>query len=656
MSFNEDLVYEALSYAWGDNAKTHSISLGGHEFGVTANLYIGLSSLRQTDEDRYIWIDAVCINQDDILERNQEVLRMFNIYSRATRVIVSLEGESEDSSLAISHLQRLNIDRHMRINRNLRKRIIDFSKTRIAQFLILLKSCIKAAYSLPWTISMLVFHYFIIDLPSNGFIYWLYFMANSWNIAVLSVKIFGNYHNLSVAKEDKLTIPDDNIVQALASLFSKSWFRRIWVVQEISVAQEALIVCGQDSIPWTNLCNACDEIDFLVSKSWEKNTYLETGYRMCTTIRDFLQIPLKKNMPRLDLLHLLHKWSFCKATDKRDKIYALLGLSREVKEGINLVKPDYESSVVTVYSNLVKSHVLSIRRLDILSFCDGGHSDPELPSWAPDWTVNIYRRFNYGITTNGYKYELPMSKAGTEAVARFCKDLKIMTVEGFVVGQFVNIGGTVIDKTLIDNLKAPVDPKFAFIATILMKLFKVILYFPGISTLIGVFMKYSPIIYAWIYIEDDLMAKAFLEEMDDIVRDFRAISDKNWNAMFKQEEGLRSLTTFPQTCWNLMSALDYDQVEDYGMKQVEWKSALITPTLGHWGECEVAFANPQRGDLICMFTGAKEPYVLRRRKEYYILMGSVYFDHSNLANRFIWKDCVREYTLGVLDLHKFDII
>jgi hypothetical protein len=51
-SFNEDLVYEALSYAWGDNAKTHSISLGGHEFGVTANLYTALCSLRQPDKDR----------------------------------------------------------------------------------------------------------------------------------------------------------------------------------------------------------------------------------------------------------------------------------------------------------------------------------------------------------------------------------------------------------------------------------------------------------------------------------------------------------------------------------------------------------------------------------------------------------------------------
>jgi hypothetical protein len=240
-------------------------------------------------------------------------------------------------------------------------------------------------------------------------------------------------------------------------------------------------------------------------------------------------------------------------------------------------------------------------------------------------------------------YELPIGKVGIAAVARFCMDLKIMTVEGFVVGQFVNIGGT-----LFDQRKTPEDPMFNFVFETMMKLFKVILHISGIySILANVFCKYGSIIYAWSYIENAQKAKAFLEEMDNYRRDMRA----NFSAITK--EGEFKLPEIAQTYRNMLSVLDHDK-EKVVSTQVKWRSALITPTID-CGNSEVTFANPRRGDLICMFTGAKEPYVLRRRNDHYILMRSVQFDPVNLANLLTWKDCVREYTLGVLDLHKLTL-
>ncbi|KAI1805391.1 heterokaryon incompatibility protein-domain-containing protein [Daldinia bambusicola] len=82
--------YEALSYVWGDATNSTFISLNGTSFQVTRNLESALRGLRLQDRKRIVWIDALCINQADIQERNQEVRRMGNIYSQAEHVVVWL--------------------------------------------------------------------------------------------------------------------------------------------------------------------------------------------------------------------------------------------------------------------------------------------------------------------------------------------------------------------------------------------------------------------------------------------------------------------------------------------------------------------------------------------------------------------------------------
>ena len=91
----EDLQYKALSYVWGDPTITSPILLNGHEFQITTNLEAALRSLRYEDSERLLWIDAICINQRSIPERNAEVRRMHFIYQRAQQVIVWLGRETE---------------------------------------------------------------------------------------------------------------------------------------------------------------------------------------------------------------------------------------------------------------------------------------------------------------------------------------------------------------------------------------------------------------------------------------------------------------------------------------------------------------------------------------------------------------------------------
>ncbi|KAE9377499.1 HET-domain-containing protein, partial [Stipitochalara longipes BDJ] len=72
--------YEALSYVWGNTNNRRAISLHGHTHRVTASLECALRHLRHPVEARLLWVDALCINQEDIHEREQQVKHMGAIY------------------------------------------------------------------------------------------------------------------------------------------------------------------------------------------------------------------------------------------------------------------------------------------------------------------------------------------------------------------------------------------------------------------------------------------------------------------------------------------------------------------------------------------------------------------------------------------------
>lgn len=83
-------VYAAVSYEWGDDSSDHCIVINGKLFVVRQNLYEFLQSYRQTAEQKLLWIDALCIDQGNTRERNHQVAQMTSIYQDAEEVIVWL--------------------------------------------------------------------------------------------------------------------------------------------------------------------------------------------------------------------------------------------------------------------------------------------------------------------------------------------------------------------------------------------------------------------------------------------------------------------------------------------------------------------------------------------------------------------------------------
>lgn len=90
-------LYDALSYVWGDSKNPRSIYIGKYELPVTENLFAALLQLRNFSFERIIWVDAICINQKNVKEKEQQIQLMAKIYSQANRVLVWL-GEAADNS------------------------------------------------------------------------------------------------------------------------------------------------------------------------------------------------------------------------------------------------------------------------------------------------------------------------------------------------------------------------------------------------------------------------------------------------------------------------------------------------------------------------------------------------------------------------------
>ena len=83
------------------------IYCNGERSAITRNLYSALSDLRHDNKPRVLWVDAVCINQADIDERNQKIRLMRKIYEKAKVVSVWLGAEAQYTYLGMPLISKL---------------------------------------------------------------------------------------------------------------------------------------------------------------------------------------------------------------------------------------------------------------------------------------------------------------------------------------------------------------------------------------------------------------------------------------------------------------------------------------------------------------------------------------------------------------------
>ena len=108
VSLDEQPEYEALSYVWGGTTDMVPLRVHQDTIYITKNLALALRHLRRMASPRVLWIDALCINQIDIVERNHQVAQMRYIYENAVEVLVWL---GEEQIHTITGLKTRTFDR-----------------------------------------------------------------------------------------------------------------------------------------------------------------------------------------------------------------------------------------------------------------------------------------------------------------------------------------------------------------------------------------------------------------------------------------------------------------------------------------------------------------------------------------------------------------
>jgi hypothetical protein len=102
------LWYTALSYVWGAPIFERPLTCNGYQTAITHNLDLALRHVRRSDSPVNLWVDQICINQDDLKEKGQQVNFMSMIYRRSWVTVVWLGEEADSSSDALELMRDFN--------------------------------------------------------------------------------------------------------------------------------------------------------------------------------------------------------------------------------------------------------------------------------------------------------------------------------------------------------------------------------------------------------------------------------------------------------------------------------------------------------------------------------------------------------------------
>ena len=215
---------------------------------------------------------------------------------------------------------------------------------------------------------------------------------------------FGNTSEVSTADRWKTNDRTD-LFEALRRFTHAPftpWWTRIWVVQEIAVPPQAVIVYGTVFAPWTMFANAArkymghnktscqcipkgmprDELKVL-EDSCDMMISIDDLRRAQQSHRENFHNDLERLQPPL-LLDLLIAFRDRKASDPRDKVYALLSMAR-TQEGKAPLIPDYSSSEIEVFRQATLESIYATEDLSLFSTELGRKFRDDLPTWVPDW-------------------------------------------------------------------------------------------------------------------------------------------------------------------------------------------------------------------------------------------------------------------------------
>jgi hypothetical protein len=205
---------------------------------------------------------------------------------------------------------------------------------------------------------------------------------------------------------------------AILDLLNRPWFDRVWIVQEIQLANStAILKCGHESIRWERFRNAV----------WCMFRKRNPPYPPLAERFAAIKI-LIKPLDEINFRHLLYGSSSRLCSDQRDHVYGLLGLASPAIS--SKIRPQYGDDVGSVYASAFIAILCQSRRLDALADCSlgpGRFGLSQLPTWVPNWSVPIEEQV--GVLNSLY------SGSGTSCAHITLQHPQILEVAGVVSGN-----------------------------------------------------------------------------------------------------------------------------------------------------------------------------------------------------------------------------
>jgi hypothetical protein len=218
--------------------------------------------------------------------------------------------------------------------------------------------------------------------------------------------------------------------------FQRPWFSRVWVFQEAVVAHLLTFVWGDWEANWQKIMLVVQCVGTFGNPVIYDPVALQNLWHM--TLMDMQRVAYSEHYNRdkdsystqlSALIYLVDHARERKATDPRDRIFALQGLAQERDKPEFVV--DYSLSVEQVYRNFALYELFQRRDLNILS--SASQTNLNLPSWIPDWTFCPKEGFPLASSSALEIWlEAGGNPASYEPVLRFSDDSKVLYVKGTI--------------------------------------------------------------------------------------------------------------------------------------------------------------------------------------------------------------------------------
>ena len=347
--------YRALSYVWGTDQRTQDLITPDGVLRITFSLNKALQGLRHKNKAIMLWADAICINQKNYTEKAQQVRLLPQIFQTAASTYAFLDGD-KGSDAAIQMLMQVRVKAACDEKTRIETYTTDRTKSELGND----SECETSSGESTEADGMSSkdgpdIEDWPEDLPR---------VSASWS-------------------ERCIPHPDDAIWTSVDAFFALSWFRRVWVIQEIVAATNVKILCGERIIDWNDLHLAMEIVDRQVQVSDDDFSRLEPSWE------PFLSLAAQREWEarhyRWTLIMLLENFRYAESTFNRDRLFALLGLASDGNEAE--FEPDYDSPLEVVVLKFARVFVRQGRGMQLLYRAGLSHQSHRFPSWIPDWTV-----------------------------------------------------------------------------------------------------------------------------------------------------------------------------------------------------------------------------------------------------------------------------